>query len=226
MPADEPANEKPTLGQRIDAMLGPLDQDAQAFREAITSGRAQMAQMQARIDQAEGALAGIEEKMIRVLKTLAAEEPMLALAMGAGDELPPEFAAPVAAPVIPNETTAFAPSVPAHTQPELPTPPPAAPAEPAPAQADAQLSGEALDAQSPEVVTLEKAVMPGAGEDVEPFVMPTPEEDAAAVDEILGLLDAEPGLTSFDASATPGSPLADAAAQADAVARSLDGVGE
>jgi len=68
MPAEDDSYNKPTLGQRIDALLGPLDQEAQAFREAIVSGRAQMAHMQARIDQAEQALAGIEEKMIRVLK--------------------------------------------------------------------------------------------------------------------------------------------------------------
>jgi len=118
-----------------------------------------------------------------------------------------------------------------------PPPPPAlsaqavqaAPTAPAPESAEPPESAEVAipqEADAPPVVTLEKTLLPDADPDVEPFVMPTPEEDAAAVDEILGLLDAEPGLAAFDASPDSASPLADAVGQADAVARSLDGVGE
>lgn len=212
-----------TLGQRIDALLGPLDQEAQAFREAITGGRAQMAQMQARIDQAEHALAGIEEKMIRVLKSLAAEEPMLALAMGSGDELPLDLpTAPTASTVPPVEPAVRAPVDPAPGTPGLTSAPPPVldtPKSQAPPQRDAS-------AESPQVVTLEMETLPVADPEETAFIAPTAEEDAAAVDEIHGLLDAVPELTAFDAAPTPGSPLADAAAQADAVARALDGGGE
>ena len=224
MPAEDLTDHTPTLGQRIDALLGPLDAEAQAFREAITGGRAQLAQMQARIDQAEQALAGIEGKMIRVLQSLAAEEPMLALAMGAGDELPPDLPP---APMAQAQTPSVSPAASAIAA----LAPPAASALPDPAtvtQTSSDSTPESTPAQilddTPEVVSLEIDTPLDVGEVI--IEMPTLEEDAAAVDAILDLLDADPGLAGCETSKPLAGDLADAAAQADEVARALDGAGE
>ena len=81
-----------TLGQRIDALLGPLETEAHQYREAIELGREQVLQMQTKIDMAEQALSDIEIKMTQILDSLATNEPMLARAMGR-EELPTTTAA-------------------------------------------------------------------------------------------------------------------------------------
>lgn len=119
-----------TLGQRIDALLGPLEIEARQYREAIDLGREQVSQMQGKIGQAEEALAEIESKMARVLETLTREEPMLASAFSRqASASPPAEAASAAVHTeqahTQTESSAGPPECKRETDPMLLDPPPA-----------------------------------------------------------------------------------------------------
>ncbi|MFI4861104.1 MAG: hypothetical protein ACIAXF_10525 [Phycisphaerales bacterium JB063] len=183
--SDQAPNTPSTLGQRIDALLGPLEIEAHQYREAIELGKAQVQQLQNKIAQAEQALAGIETQMGEVLDSLAHNEPLLARMAGAVNASQPvEQHAP------PAET------------PPAPEPQP----EPTPAAAPEPL---ALSAPAGE-----PSVEPG-----DERSLPTPEEDAQAVDEIEGIL-SEPAEQAAAAAAGSGS-LASVAARAEQAAQRL-----
>ncbi|MEM9415969.1 MAG: hypothetical protein AAGA29_10915 [Planctomycetota bacterium] len=191
--SDAPPSSPTTLGQRIDALLGPLETEAHQYREAIELGRQQVRQLQDKVAQAEQALADIEQQMGRVLDTLTQQEPLLAGAMGRVTQVARAEQASSAAPVA-NASASPAP----QPGPEL------AAASPQAADNDATPDDHG----------------PLAGASDAPLPQAEAMPDAQAIDEISDLLNAPLGQAQGMSTGAEG-PLADAAAQAEQAAERL-----
>ncbi|XAM00636.1 hypothetical protein OT109_04435 [Phycisphaeraceae bacterium D3-23] len=191
-----------TLGQRIDALLGPLETEAHQYREAIELGRQQVSQLQGKVALAEEALAGIEQKMGQILDTLTQEEPMLASAVGR------------CAQAVPTPAVTPLPSLNSTPEAVVDTPTMLPAAEPAPPVAYVS-SIESPEPPSPAPDAMDSF----EAESAKTAPQPTAEEDATAVDEIMQMLSVDPD----EFATVPAGPLADAAAQAELAAQQLGG---
>jgi len=132
-----------TLGQRIDAVLQPLYEEADQHRASLDLIKAQMQSLQEQADQANAGLALIESRMAEVVRALATQEPVIAAAFSsapatkqaettpapaaksspapAAVALPASTPAPAAvvAPVIEPATVALSEVVPLDLEPEI-----------------------------------------------------------------------------------------------------------
>jgi len=197
---DTSVNTQATLGQRIDALIEPLNAQAEQHRAALQQARVQIQQVKQQIDHSEQSLREIEQQMVAVLHALAAEEPMLAKAMGT--QLPAVVPVQAAAPAgIPLGISA----------------PPPAPHVPTPAEDDAcvaEIAGLLDDIEA------EEQAMPAAppAAVLAPDTIPAPPmeqlspEDARARDEMLAII--ETGTRPSDGTETEKpSPTLEAAVQ-------------
>lgn len=189
---------KTTLGQKIDALLEPMYEEAERHRGFIKLGQAKIAELESGLAESQSALAQIEDRMVQVLQSLAAEEPVLATALGGGrlpgpakqDALnstptPPAAPAAAATPVVASTT-------------------PAAPESPPPASipgAEPPASAQAIVEPDPNPETL---LLP-----IEPEL-----DDATAMDEISAMLAAPPQEAEATAPEQETVTMEDAAARA------------
>lgn len=68
----------PTLGQRIDAVLQPLYDEAEQHRATLDEVKTQMAALKQKAEAARSGLAQIESRMATVVRSLAEQEPVIA----------------------------------------------------------------------------------------------------------------------------------------------------
>lgn len=208
----EPATQT-TLGQKIDALLEPMYEEAERHRGFIKLGQAKIAELESGLAESQSALAQIEERMVQVLRSLAAEEPVLATALGGGrlpgpakqdtlTSVPTPPAVPTAAPT-PIPTPASAP-VAAATTPAAPKPTTTTPAP------DAKPAARALAMTEPGLN------QDSASPPIEPEL-----DDATAMDEISAMLAAPPEQAGVTAPAQEPVKMEDAAARAAAAADKL-----
>lgn len=195
-----------TLGQRIDAVLSPLYAEAEQHRAALEQAKTQIKALQQQVDTATQGLAGIEDKMAEVVRSLASQDPVLAAVVGA-----PAPAGSVA-------TSSPAPGT---------SPPSAEPVSPPATPTESQSATDAADIVAA-ATTPAPPAQPAADEPTgEPEPVPLdldPEADQAMVDEASELLAGTPAGTDEEqapAAPTPPPDIAAAAERAAAAAKQL-----
>lgn len=218
-----------TLGQKIDAVLEPLYAEAEQHRATIALVSEQQQALQVQIDSANVGLAQIESRMAEVVRSLAAQEPVIAAVVGEASvsaDQAPATEAP-AAMVEPAPTQLSAPAPSSELEQELepePAPEPEDAAPPTPAS-DADVieaamapSDEVVSTPTPATSAAQAASSQPATDGLEETTIELdPAADAEAVGEAAALLDALPS----DAEPEPEVDLAAAAERAAAAAKQL-----
>ena len=185
-----------TLGQRIDAVLNPLYQEAEKHRASLNEAQQQIATLQQQVSDATAGLQQIESRMVEVVRSLAEQDPVLA-AVVSGDAMDTVIPAEPAAEATPSPAEEAVAEAPAET----PTPEPAAPTvEAAPATEavitqTAESSAPTAENEAPAVSEPAETPAPKPAadsavvEDGEPVPLDlSPEVDQAMVDEASALL--------------------------------------
>ena len=183
-----------TLGQKIDAVLEPLYEEAEQHRATIALMREQQAKLQQQVDAAEEGLSKIESRMAEVVRAMAQEEPVIAAVVGGSAQAPaiPQptetiDAAAATEPVVEDEPAVEIAEAP---EPEATFVEDAAPvADEATEEATEEAEPEAMPEAATQVVE-----EPGSEQDEQetPTIELDPVADAAAVDEAAAMLDALP----------------------------------
>lgn len=192
-----------TLGQRIDAVLGPLYAEAEQHRAAIEQTRSQIQTLQQQAESATQGLARLEGQMAEVVRSLANQDPVLAAVVG-GAVTPAESSV---APAGPTTTPDSAPSTSGsisdtptlpHESETTPTATDVTELKPEPT-IDAQPAATTVTPLAPDTTELatgtDVPINSESDPDTEPETVPLdldPETDQAMVEEAADLLAAAP----------------------------------